>query len=164
MHYIRYMDDMVIFGSNKKKLHQMHKAIGEYLNNQLGLELKDNWQVFRFNYIRDGKHHGRDLDFMGFRFFRDKTILRRTIMLKATRKAKRISKKVKPTIYDVRQMMAYLGWIDCTDTYQMYEEWIKPYIYFQDCKRRVSRYDKRKAKEIKENHTLFVPLTHHYSL
>lgn len=150
VHYIRYMDDMVIFGSNKKVLHKMRERISEYLENNLGVKLKDNWQVFRFDYVKQGKHYGRCLDFMGFKFYRDKTILRKSIMLKATRKAKKISKKEKMTIYDIRQMMSYLGWIDCTDTYGMYEKWIKPYVCFRDCKKRLSKYDKRMSKMRKE--------------
>ncbi len=67
-HYYRYMDDMVIFGANKRKLHQMQKAIDEELH-KLGLEMKENWQIFRFAYEKNGKRYGRDLDFMGFRFF-----------------------------------------------------------------------------------------------
>lgn len=147
-HYIRYMDDMVVFGSNKRKLHDMRKQIERYLSQYLGLHLKENWQVFRFAYKLKGKWYGRDLDFMGFRFFRDRTILRRSIMLKATRKARRVHNKDKPTIYDIRQMMSYLGWINGTDTYGMYEKWIKPYVSFQKYKRRISAYDKRKAKEV----------------
>lgn len=139
VHYIRYMDDMVIFGSNKKVLHRMRQAVDDYLHKELGLELKGNWQVFRFSY---GKNQGRDLDFMGFRFFRNRTVLRKSIMFKATRKAKRISVKERPTIYDARQMMSYLGWIKCTDTYTMYLFWIKPYVNFQKMKRKISRYDK----------------------
>lgn len=139
VHYIRYMDDMVIFGSNKKVLHRMRQAVDEYLHKELGLELKGNWQVFRFSY---GKDQGRDLDFMGFRFFRNRTVLRKSIMFKATRKAKRISVKERPTIYDARQMMSYLGWIKCTDTYTMYLFWIKPYVNFQKMKRKISKYDK----------------------
>ena len=138
-HYMRYMDDMVIFGSNKKVLHRMRQAISDYLRDELGLELKSNWQVFRFSY---GNGQGRDLDFMGFRFYRNKTILRKSIMYKATRKAKKISKKEKPTILDARQMLSYLGWLDCTDTYLMYLKWIKPYVNFQQLKRKASRYDK----------------------
>ena len=87
------MDDMVIFGSNKRKLHQIRENISEYLNDKLGVKLKDNWKVFRFDYIRKEKHYGRCLDFMGFKFYRHKIILRRTIMLKATRKSKKLSKK-----------------------------------------------------------------------
>lgn len=139
VHYMRYMDDMVVFGSNKKVLHRIRQAISDYLQSELGLELKANWQVFRFSY---GKNQGRDLDFMGFRFYRNRTILRKTIMYKATRKARKISKKERPTIYDARQMLSYLGWIDCTDTYLMYKKRIKPYVKFQQLKRKVSRYDK----------------------
>lgn len=137
-HYMRYMDDMVIFGSNKKKLHRVRKDIQEYLEKNLGLTLKDNWQVFRFSYIRGGREHGRDLDYMGFRFHRNRTTLRRSIMLKASRKAKKIAKKEKPSLYEIRQMLSYLGWIDATDTYRFYEAHIKPYVNFQKCKRRLS--------------------------
>lgn len=146
-HYVRYMDDMVIFGSNKRKLHQTREGVETYLRERLGLELKQNWQVFRFDYARKGRRYGRDLDFMGFRFFRNRTILRRSIMLKAARKAKKIGKKDKPTIYDIRQMLSYTGWIDCTDTYGMYMERIKPYVNIQKFKRRVSAYDRRTNKQ-----------------
>lgn len=91
---------------------------------------------------------GRDLDFMGFRFYRNRTILRKSIMYKATRKARKISKKEKATILDARQMLSYLGWIDCTDTYLMYRKWIKPCINFQQLKRKVSRYDKYDEKRV----------------
>ena len=144
-HYIRYMDDMVVFGSNKRVLHQMRQAISNYLGTELGLTLKENWQVFRFSY---GDNKGRDLDFMGFRFYRNKTILRKTIMYKASRKARKIYKKEKATIYDARQMLSYLGWIDCTDTYQMYWKWIKPYISFRQLRKKISRYDKHDDRRI----------------
>lgn len=91
---------------------------------------------------------GRDLDFMGFRFYRNRTILRKSIMYKATRKARKISKKEKATILDARQMLSYLGWIDCTDTYLMYQKWIKPCVSFQQLKQKVSRYDKYDEKRV----------------
>ena len=49
-HYMRYMDDMVILGKSKKKLHKIHAAIETYLNDNLDLEIKGDWQVFRFEY------------------------------------------------------------------------------------------------------------------
>lgn len=148
-HYMRYMDDMIVFGSNKRELHRIRAAIDAFLKTRLGLELKRNWQVFRFDYVdRDGRHRGRFLDYMGFRFYRDRTTLRRSIMLKMTRKARRIAKKGKLTIYDIRQILAYLGWIDATNSYGMYERWIKPIINFQVCKRRMSAYDRRRTKEV----------------
>ena len=143
--YIRYMDDMVIFGSNKRTLHRMKDSIEVYLHG-LGLELKDNWQVYKFDY----KDKYRFLDFMGFRFYRNRTTLRRSIMLKATRKARRLWRKDKTTVYDARQMLSYLGWIKHTDTYGMYAEWIKPIISFQNFKRKLSRHDRNENRR-KEN-------------
>ena len=137
-YYIRYMDDMVIFDGNKRKLHEMKIAVDKYLNDKLGLELKDNWQVFRFNY--NGKY--RFLDFMGFRFYRDRTTLRRSILKKMYRKAMKIYHR-RLTVYSARQMMSYLGWIKHSDVYGFYIRYIKPFISFQTLKRCVSDYDRR---------------------
>lgn len=143
VYYIRYMDDMVIFSNNKKVLHKIRKSINDYLVANLDLQLKSNWQVFRFSHIdNEGREKGRDLDFMGFRFFCNRTIIRKSIMHKATRKAKKLFNKQKITIYDSRQMLSYLGWIKCTDSYSMYTEWIKKYVKFQKLKRIVSRHDR----------------------
>lgn len=154
VYYVRYMDDMIIFGSNKKVLHQIRLAISEYLETNIGLELKDNWQVFRFSYTEKGEDRGRALDFMGFQFYRNRTVLRKSIMLKGTRKARKIHKKPyqgrKPTVHDCRQMMSYLGWIDCTDTYGMYRKHIKPRINFHMMKRYISRYDKHDDRRVYE--------------
>ena len=147
-YYIRYNDDMVIFGSNKRELHHIKDEIKKFLKEKLGLTLKDNWQVFRFDYIENGEHKGRALDFMGFKFYRDRTTLRKRIMLSTTRKARRIyKKKERTTAYDFKQLMSHLGWFSCTDTYNVYLVWIKPIINVQYCKRRISAYDKRKAKK-----------------
>lgn len=147
--YHRYMDDMTIFGNAKKQLHKMRKAIAEFLST-LGLELKGNYQVFRFHYIRDGDR-GRFLDFMGFRFYRNRITLRRSIYLKACRKAKRIYKKrqkgAKVSVFELRQMLSYLGWISATDTYKAYTDNIKPYANIKRFKRRISSFDKRRVKD-----------------
>lgn len=143
--YIRYMDDMVIFGSNKKKLHRIRRDISTYLKETLRLELKSNWQVYRFSY---GKDKGRDLDFMGFRFYRNKTTIRKSIMHKMTRKARKIAKKKKPTSYDARQMISYYSWLLHTNSYMMYRKHIRPYINFLDIKQIISRKDKRDPRVI----------------
>lgn len=137
VYYMRYMDDMIVFGPNKRKLHRMRKEIARYLDEELGLELKGNWQVFPLK--------ARFLDFMGFRFYRYKITLRRSILYKACRKAKKMS-GIKPTIYAVRQILSYLGWFSQTDTYNVFTERIARYINIQYMKRRMGRYDKRMAK------------------
>lgn len=136
-YYIRYMDDMVIFDSNKRKLHKMRVAIQNYLEQNLGLTLKDNWQVFPIK--------SRFLDFMGFRFYRNKVTMRRSILYKACKKAKKLADK-KPTIYSIRQVLSYFGWFSQTNTYNVFQERFAKYINIQEIKRRMSRYDKRMAK------------------
>ena len=54
-YYLRYMDDMVLFGRNKKELHKIKKLIDEFLR-QEGLKLKENWQLFKVD--------SRPLDFL----------------------------------------------------------------------------------------------------
>lgn len=107
----------------------MRKAISKYLKEVLDLELKSNWQVFKFNYRdEDGVDHGRFLDFMGLRFYRDRTTIRKRIMLKSTRKAAKIDRKQKQgkdiTWYDSAQMLSFLSWYYYTDCYDIYLKWI----------------------------------------
>lgn len=142
-YYIRYQDDMVIFGSNKTILHLMRFKIKMFLKQELELDLKKNWQVFLFSFKGEkDKDCGRDLDFIGFRFFHNRVILRKKIMLKAIRKVNHIKKRKRLTVHDSRQILSYLGWINATDTYQMYLDRVKPFIKIKKCKEKVSKYDK----------------------
>lgn len=70
-------------------------------------------------------------------------------MYKASKKAKRTAKKNRINVYDCRQMLSYLGWLDHTDTYNFYLERIKPYVVIKRMKRRVAAEDKRKEKEMR---------------
>ena len=146
-YYYRYVDDIVIHGNNKRQLHKICDSISKYLEEELNLHMKDNWQVFRFDYVKDGKHYGRDLDFLGYRFYSDRTVLRRSIMLKATRKANRIAKKKRFTAFDARQMMSYMAKVDKSNTYKMYICRIKPCVKVKRCKRKISSSDKQREKE-----------------
>lgn len=119
-YYVRYMDDMVIFGSNKRKLHKMRVAIDSFLVS-LGLKLKSNWTVKKFIY--NGK--GSDLDFMGVRFFRYKTILRKRLMLRICRLAREIKKSKKRRVHKAMAFMSYIGWINASDSYKLFTERIK---------------------------------------
>lgn len=147
--YIRYVDDFVLLSPNKKELHKAIKAISEYLEN-IELHLKSNYQVFKFAYTdKNGKTRGRPIDFMGFKFYRDRTVLRRGIMLRAVRKALKVSKKTKLNWYECTQLLCYLGWFKYTDTYKVFERFIKPYVNIGDCKKIVSLRQKRINKRLK---------------
>lgn len=147
---VHYVDDYVIFGRNKKELRKMLEAIKVELA-KLGLKVKENYQIFRFDYIdkKDGKRKGRPIDFMGFKFYRDKTTLRRSIMLKATRKAKKMSKKKKLTWFDSCQLISYMGYFLHTDTYGVFQKYIKPYVNIKNCKQRIRTHQLRLNKKEK---------------
>lgn len=147
-YYVRYLDDMVIFGRNKKELHKARAAIAEYLQVQLKLCMKGNYQLFRMVYTdKSGQERGRALDFLGFRFYRDKTILRKSLMYRITRTAARVGKKNRPTRYDAARMLSYMGWVSHSNTYAMYEGYIKQKIDVKQLKRIVSSDSKRKERE-----------------
>ena len=145
-YYMRYMDDMVIFGSNKKKLHKAKNLMLNYLQTNLHVWFKDNWQIFRFDTKKHNK--GRYLDFMGFKIYRDHVGIRRSIAMKAIRKAKRIYKKSpeRVTVLDARQMLAYYGWLLHTDSYYLYKDYIEPYIDFNNLRKIISDENKERMK------------------
>ena len=93
-HYFRYADDIVILSNNKHHLHQILFEIKQYLNDNLKLQVKGNYQVFPVQ--------ARGIDFVGYVFYHTHTMLRKSIK---KRFAKAISKtKNKATI------ASYYGW------------------------------------------------------
>lgn len=132
-YYIRYVDDLVLLGANKKKLHKVRVALSEYLGT-VGLKLKGDWQVFRVN--------SRAIDFLGFRFFRDKTILRKRNALRIRRRWKRVSKKEHLNYQDACALVSYWGWIKRSDSHTFYNKYAKPLISVGKARKAVSEYAK----------------------
>lgn len=97
-HYIRYADDFIILSSNKRKLHKMIPAITTCLSH-LGLTLKPNWQIYPVDI--------RGIDFLGFRFYRDYTLLRKRNILSTTRAIRQWNKYKSPNL--ARGLLSRLG-------------------------------------------------------
>ncbi|OGO90349.1 MAG: hypothetical protein A2Y17_12340 [Clostridiales bacterium GWF2_38_85] len=132
--YVRYMDDMVLFKRNKKELHKNVSAIIQYAA-EIGLTIKSNWQVFRFDYIdKSGKHRGRAIDFLGFRFFRNKTILRKRLALAIMRAVRRVHKAKRILPHTAMSLMSRLGWLRHCNSYNFYHKYVKPYINIRKLK------------------------------
>lgn len=119
--YVRYIDDMVIVGANKRKLHRARKIIADLLT-QKKLELKDNWQVFKLK--------NRPLDFIGCKFYSDGHVeLRKSILKRIKRKARKIeSLGDAVSCRHAASMMAYMGRIHHTDSEFLYSTDIMPKI------------------------------------
>jgi hypothetical protein len=124
-YYIRYMDDMVLFHRNKRELHKIKEKIEIFLKSE-NLNLKENWQLFRTD--------SRPLDFLGYRFYRGYTTLRRNNCLRIRRRIKRIYKKGKLSVKDARAVLSYNGWLKYSNSHNYTKKYIKPYISINKCK------------------------------
>lgn len=74
------MDDMLLFHRNKKELKKIKNEIELKLKKE-GLNLKENWQLF--------KADSRPVDFIGYRYYRGYTTLRRGNFFKDKEKGKK---------------------------------------------------------------------------
>ena len=119
---IRYMDDVVILYKDKETLFKWLEEIKVYLNKELDLVLKDNYQVFP-TYIRG-------LDFIGYRIFKDYIILRKSTYMRLRRQMLAIAKKVADSSFmsyhDFCCINSYKGWLKWCDGYNLYVKYIKP--------------------------------------
>lgn len=136
-YYIRYVDDLVLLGSNKRKLHRVKNAIDDYLS-QINLTIKGNWQVSRVN--------SRAIDFLGFRFYRNRTTLRKRNALRIRRRFNKISKKKYLNYKDACAVISYWGWIKRSDSYGFYHKHVKPKVNIKRARKVISRYARTKAR------------------
>ena len=75
-HYVRYMDNLTIFGKSKRDLHNVRKAVGKWLSGHM-LQLKKDWQVYK---VKDRQPRA-----MGYRYSRTGTRLRQKNKLQIRR-------------------------------------------------------------------------------
>lgn len=152
-YYVRYMDDMVILGRNKRELHRMRKRVAEFLQSELHLKLKENWQVFRFVYPDETAKNkqgerGRFIDFVGFKFYYNRTTLRKTTLGRIKKRANRLSKKDGITWYDACQMNSGYARMRRAQTHNYYTQHIKATA---PTKKKCCRVISQHQKKVNEN-------------
>ncbi|MBN9293760.1 MAG: reverse transcriptase [Flavobacteriia bacterium] len=99
-YYFRYADDIVILSDNKPFLHGILAAIKRYLNEELNLQVKDNYQVFPVA--------SRGIDFIGYKFYHTHILLRKSIKKNFARMLKKRKNKA--------SIAGYMGWAKHADT------------------------------------------------
>lgn len=102
-YYFRYADDMVIFASTKEELHYFKEKIFDVVYNFLLVEVKSNYQIFPVD--------SRGVDFVGYVFYHNKTLLRKSIKKRMLRLVNDyISHRI--TIGQFKRSFAsYQGWL-----------------------------------------------------
>ncbi len=117
-----YMDDIVILGGSKEELHKLKREIDEFMAVNLKQVLKSNWQVFPSKV--------RGIDFVGYRFFGEYTLLRKSTCKTFKRKMLAISAKrekgIKPTYGEWCSFNSYKGWLKWCDSYRLYQKYVAP--------------------------------------
>lgn len=92
-HMVRNVDDVLMFSQNKRQLRRALMAYNDAIA-PMGMFFKPNWQVYRVDYFdKRGKRRGRAADMLGWRFYRDRRILRKRVMLKTSRSARKAGKR-----------------------------------------------------------------------
>jgi len=80
-HYIRYMDDFLILGDNKKTLYEVKTKISEFLDSRLGLTL--HHKKANISPMASG------VQFLGYRVFRYYRLLRKSTVTRFARRIRR---------------------------------------------------------------------------
>lgn len=119
---VRYMDDIVVLSNSKEQLHRLRKDIDAYLQDNLKLSLKQNWQVFPVD--------SRGIDFVGYRQFHGYTLLRKRTAKRMKKKMLRIRRKVKDgSLMNYGEWCAvnsYRGWLIHADCARLDRKYIAP--------------------------------------
>ena len=125
-YYFRYMDDMVIFGSSKEELHSLKRDLDEFIADHLKQVVKHNWQVFPSKV--------RGIDFVGYRFFGEYTLLRKSTCKTLKRKMLACSAKraqgISPTYSEWCSFNSYKGWLKWCDSYRLFQKYVAPNVEY----------------------------------
>lgn len=122
--YARYVDDMVILGNNKRKLHYFIKQIGKYLNDKLNLGLKENYQLLNLD-------KGDMIDWLGYRVGKQTTLLKKKTFYRFVRLYMRMA--INPSKKRAKTVISLNGWMKRLKYYfKYYTNYLQKYIKFKD--------------------------------
>jgi RNA-directed DNA polymerase len=107
-YYFRYADDMVFLSDKKEFLHNILQDVSRYLSEQLKLEVKPDYQIFPVA--------ARGIDFLGYRFFHNYTLVRKSIV--QTFKNKTGNHKSTP-----QNQPSYWGWFKHANTFNLQKKY-----------------------------------------
>ena len=147
-HMVRYMDDIVMLGGNKRALHRARGQIEAFLEETRAVTLKHNWQVYKLPYRpRKGqerppatKERRRFIDFVGFKFYGYKTTIRASIFLPLRRCLRDVA-RAKYTAQRAHRYFSYRGYFKHTDSVNITRRYIR------------KRINQKRLKEIIRNET-----------
>ena len=147
--YVRYVDDMLLMGNNKRYLKNVYYNICRDLE-PLGLKLKPNVQVKQTAKF--------PIDFLGFRFTHGRVKLRINIFKKINYQSKKAKRHVCLSL--AQSLLSRLSWLSYVDGgYLYYIHKIKPRVSKGLLRRVISDAYSTKPKKKKKKITYKKPIT-----
>lgn len=107
-YYFRYCDDLVFLNNNKEELHNVLFNISSYLNYNLNLKLKSNYQIFSVE--------KRGIDFIGYKFYHTYILLRKRIKNSFIKMIKYNKNK--------KSITSYNGWLSHANTINLINKYL----------------------------------------
>ena len=134
--YFRYNDDMLLIGSNKRKLRKAIASIKEELA-KLGLQIKREPQIHQIGKV--------PIRYIGYLITKDKAILLEKCFLKAKRTAARIKRKGYITLYDARKITSYGGRFKHVNARLAFRKYIDEKVPVKKCRQIISERSKEEC-------------------
>lgn len=110
-HYVRYCDDFIFLHEDKKYLHEIQDTVTNFISNNLDMALSKS-DIFPLK-------HG--IDFLGYRHFPDKILLRKSTAKRVKHRIRSLPDKLKRgeiTLDQYRSSLAStLGWLKWSNSY-----------------------------------------------
>lgn len=136
IHYVRYMDDMALVSSNKKELAKAVHFIKQWIEDN-GMRLK-KWECFSIA--------KRGLSFLSYRFYNGYTLLKKDLMIRISRRAK---KAVKNLNHHNAAIITFYGILKYCNSQHFKEKWLYPFnLRKSTCCNIVSRYARKEARSV----------------
>lgn len=137
-HYIRFADDMLILGRNKRELRQMTDLIRWRLTSlRLAINHKNQIQSLQV----------RPIDFVGFKFYLNSRVcLRRYTLLSLLRTSLKVRRTNHLCITQARSFICRYSLLKRCTSKQFYVQRIKPRLSFTEARLFISNYAKRRIE------------------
>ncbi|MBI5116994.1 group II intron reverse transcriptase domain-containing protein [Candidatus Poribacteria bacterium] len=112
--YIRYVDDFVVFGNSKGRLHEVNEKIQAYLSS---LRLNIHERKCRIYRVKDG------ITFLGYRIFPTHRLLKKDNVLRMRRRLKKLSRKYSSGMVSLPaiklRIQSWIGHAGHADTFRL---------------------------------------------
>lgn len=124
--YHRYCDDVILLHDDKKYLHKIKDHLSVWLMSRYQLEIKDNWQIFPTEI--------RGVDFVGYRAWKEKTLIRKTIKVRMATKMSVSKGKKSHKLYlkAIKSLPSYNGWTLHGSTHKLRKKLLVPWLEMEN--------------------------------